>query len=229
MYEVTKVVTRNLDNVIDINFYPVPETKLSNMRHRPLGIGVQGLADVYCKMRFPFDSLEASQLNKEIFATIYYASLTMSHELGKERGVYSSFENSPLSKGQLQFDLWNTKPIEDVGIDECNLKLDWSTLRENVMKEGVRNSLLLAPMPTASTSQIMGNNECIEPFTSNIYTRRTIAGDFIVVNKYLLNDLINLGLWNEELKNIIVYYEGSIQQIETIPKNFEICTKLHGS
>ena len=218
LYEVTKVVTRNLDNVIDINFYPVPETKLSNMRHRPLGIGVQGLADVYCKMRYPFDSLEASQLNKEIFATIYYASLTMSHELAKERGVYSSFENSPLSKGQLQFDLWNTKPVEDVGIDGCNLKLDWNTLREKVMKEGVRNSLLLAPIPTASTSQIMGNNECIEPFTSNIYTRRTIAGDFIVVNKYLLNDLINLGMWNEELKNIIVYYEGSIQQIETIPK-----------
>ena len=144
--------------------------------------------------------MEASQLNKEILATIYYASLTMSHELGKERGVYSSFENSPLSKGQLQFDLWKTEPVEDVGIDECNeLKLDWTTLRENV-KKGVRNSLLLAPMPTASTSQIMGNNECIEPFTSNIYTRRTIAGDFIVINKYLLNDLINLGMWNEELK-----------------------------
>ncbi len=218
LYEVTKVVTRNLDNVIDINFYPVPETKLSNMRHRPLGIGVQGLADVYCKMRFPFDSLEASQLNKEIFATIYYASLEMSYELGQEKEIYSTFKGSPLSKGLLQFDLWKTEPVSFVGVDnECKLNLDWTTLREKVTT-GVRNSLLLAPMPTASTSQIMGNNECIEPFTSNIYTRRTIAGDFIVINKYLLNDLINLGMWNEELKNIIIYYEGSIQQIETIPK-----------
>ena len=218
LYDVTKVVTRNLDNIIDINFYPVPETKLSNMRHRPLGIGVQGLADVYCIMRYPFDSQEASVLNKNIFATIYYASLTMSYELGKERGVYSTFANSPLSQGKLQFDLWNTEPVNNVGDNECNLNLNWNKLRKDIMNNGVRNSLLLAPMPTASTSQIMGNNECIEPFTSNIYTRRTIAGDFVVVNKYLLQDLINLGIWNEELKNIIIYYEGSIQKIDNIPK-----------
>ncbi len=219
LFKVTQVIVENLDNVIDLNFYPVPETKLSNMKHRPLGLGVQGLADVYCKLRYPFDSKKAMQLNKEIFATIYYAALIKSHKLAIERGHYSSFQKSPISKGLLQFDLWKSEPLFNVGKKtKYSLILDWDTLRKNIMKDGIRNSLLLAPMPTASTSQIMGNNECIEPFTSNIYTRRTIAGDFIVINKFLLNDLINLGIWNNEMKDIIIYYEGSIQKITTIPQ-----------
>ena len=213
LYEVTQVVVENLDNVIDLNFYPVPETELSNKRHRPLGVGIQGLADVYCKMRVPFDSEKASEINKKIFATIYYAGLIKSNALAIKKGTYSSFKGSPASKGLLQFDLWKCKPVEKAG----NLLLEWDKLRKEIQETGLRNSLLLAPMPTASTSQIMGNNECIEPFTSNIYTRRTIAGDFIVINRYLLTDLINLNLWNEEMKNIIIYYEGSIQKIPKIP------------
>jgi len=213
LYEIVKVVIRNLDRIVDVNFYPIKETKLSNMRHRPLGLGVQGLADVYCKMRYPFDGKKASQLNKEIFATIYYGALVASNELAIENEPYSTFKGSPLSEGKFQFDLWDSEPIREVN----GLKLDWDILRKKIKKKGVRNSLLLAPMPTASTSQIMGNNECIEPFTSNIYVRRTIAGDFIVVNKFLMQDFINLGIWNKEMKDIIVYHEGSIQEIKNVP------------
>ena len=303
LYEVSKIVTRNLNKVIDINYYPVPETRYSNVLHRPLGIGVQGLADVYCKMRIGFDSPEAFALNKKIFAIIYYSSMEESMNLSKQRkepmkrikelcqqfnidtsiraneyyskekniymwktgcenikhiitdktdwppsknskrytdleelitlenkylpineeleikkdkyaGAYSSFEGSKISKGQFQFDLWDKTPIYNVE----NISLNWDYLRKEIIKHGVRNSLLLAPMPTASTSQILGNNECIEPYTSNIYYRNTVAGSFVIVNKYLLNDLSKLNIWNEELKNQIILHGGSIQKITTIPK-----------
>ena len=284
--QICHTITRNLDKVVDINFYPVPETRYSNKLHRPLGIGVQGLADVFCRMKIPFDSDEAKLLNRQIFATIYYSSMETSIELSKLRrdpmkkirelrekyncgksrftkaneftmkdgktiwargdksdiskpenlgelenrylpldeelfrdndqylGSYSSFEGSPLSKGLFQFDLWGVKPV----IDVPGLKLNWDRLREDVMEYGARNSLLLAPMPTASTSQILGNNECIEPITSNIYSRGTIAGTFIVVNKYLLNDLININIWNDELKNSIIKNGGSVNNIDVVPK-----------
>lgn len=217
-------VTKNLNKVIDLNYYPVAETEVSNKRHRPIGIGVQGLADVYSKMRMPFDSNEARQLNKEIFATIYYAAVETSCELAKEQGKYSTYENSPMSQGKFQFDLWNTEPLGEVGHVQnyegdvsTRLKLDWDTLRSSVKEHGQRNSLLVALMPTASTSQILGNNECIEPYTSTIYVRRTMAGDFVVVNKHLIADLCALGLWDEEMKNRIVMENGSIQNIDTIP------------
>jgi ribonucleoside-diphosphate reductase alpha chain len=215
---ITGVVTNNLDKIIDLNYYPVPETKLSNERHRPLGIGVQGLADVYCMMRYPFDSPRAAQLNKEIFATIYYAGLQKSLELSKEHGQYSTFNGSPLSQGIFQFDMWDAEPVREVGMDDYKQTLNWELLKKEIQEHGVRNSLLLAPMPTASTSQIMGNNECIEPFTSNIYVRRTIAGDFVVINKYLLEDLIELGLWDKDMKDTIIYFEGSVAKIDTIPQ-----------
>ena len=176
-------------------------------------------------MRYGFDSEEASRLNKEIFAAIYYSAMEKSLELAQQLGAYSTFKGSPLSKGEFQFDLWNTKPVERVG----GISLNWENLRKNIMEHGVRNSLLMAPMPTASTSQIMGNNECIEPFTSNIYVRRTIAGDFIVVNKYLLRDLINLGLWNKEMKDTIIYLEGSVEKIEEIPSTLKSFIKQLGS
>ena len=211
--DVTAVMTRNLNNVIDLNFYPVPETELSNKRHRPLGIGVQGLADLYMLMRYPFDSEEAAELNKKVFATIYYAAMRESVELAKREGAYSTFKGSPLSEGKFQFDLWEAEPERVAG----DLELDWEGLRAEVMEHGVRNSLLLAPMPTASTSQILGNNECIEPYTSNIYARRTLSGDFVVVNKHMLNDLKALGLWSSELKDFIILNKGSIQNIKTIP------------
>jgi len=303
LYDVAKIVTRNLNKVIDINYYPVPETRYSNVLHRPLGIGVQGLADVYCKMRVGFDSPEAFELNKQIFAVIYYSSMEESMNLAKQRkepmirikelrkkfniestikanafysnknnnydwktgcvdiqhvitdttdwppaknskrytefeelktlenaclpineelhiqkdkyaGSYSSFEGSRLSQGKFQFDLWDKKPLTQAG----EVVLDWVKLRKDVVKHGVRNSLLLAPMPTASTSQILGNNECIEPYTSNIYYRNTVAGSFVIVNKYLLNDLIKLDLWNDELKNQIIMRSGSIKNIHTIPE-----------
>jgi ribonucleotide reductase alpha subunit len=172
--------------VIDQNYYPIPEARRSNMRHRPIGIGVQGLADAFILMRYPFDSVEAKVLNREIFETIYYAALTASKDLAKEEGPYETYEGSPVSKGILQFDMWGVKPSD---------RWEWDVLREEVKKHGVRNSLLLAPMPTASTAQILGNNECFEPYTSNIYTRRVLSGEFIVVNKYLLRDLVKLGLW----------------------------------
>ena len=251
LHQVTKVVTNNLNTIIDINFYPTDKTKRSNMRHRPIGIGVQGLADVFFMMNMSFISDEAKETNKLIFETIYHASLEQSYEIARERsdklarlneydnfsdvisieedlelksmineyeqpllskhyrGAYSTFAGSPVSKGILQFDMWNVSPSE---------RYNWSELKQNIKKYGVRNSLLVAPMPTASTSQILGYNECIEPITSNIYSRRTIAGEFVVANKYLMKELIDLNIWNEKIKNSIVANNGSIQQIETIPE-----------
>jgi ribonucleoside-diphosphate reductase alpha chain len=211
LYEVTKVVTRNLNKIIDINYYPVPEAERSNKRHRPIGIGVQGLADVFILLRMPFDSEEARGLNKDIFETIYYAAVEASMELAIEQGPYETFAGSPISQGIFQFDMWGVKPSSG--------RWDWESLREKVKKHGVRNSLLLAPMPTASTSQILGNNECFEPYTSNMYTRRVLSGEFVVVNKHLLKDLVELGLWNEKMKEKIQAAEGSIQNIKEIPAN----------
>lgn len=206
---ITKVITRNLNKIIDINYYPVKEAENSNMRHRPIGIGVQGLADAYMLMRFPFDSEEAAGLNRDIFETIYYAAMEESCALAEKHGAYQTFEGSPTSKGIFQFDMWNVTPSN---------RYDWFELKERVKKNGVRNSLLLAPMPTASTSQILGNNECFEPYTSNIYTRRTLSGEYIVVNKHLLNDLINLDIWNSEVKEQLMAANGSIQEIPGIPE-----------
>jgi ribonucleoside-diphosphate reductase alpha chain len=209
LFDVTVVVTRNLNKIIDGNYYPVEAAERSNMRHRPIGIGVQGLADAFILLRLPFDSEEAQKLNKEIFETIYYAALTASKELAKELGPYETYEGSPVSKGIFQFDMWNVKP---------GPRWNWESLRDEVKKYGVRNSLLLAPMPTASTSQILGNNECFEPYTSNIYTRRVLSGEFIVVNKHLLKDLVKLGIWNNVLKNKVITANGSIQNIAEIPQ-----------
>jgi ribonucleotide reductase alpha subunit len=209
LIEVAGVVIKNLNKIIDVNYYPVPETELSNKKHRPLGLGVQGLSDVYAKMQYPFDSNEAKELNKQIFETLYYGALVASHQIAKETQRYSTFEGSPISQGKFQFDLWNVKPSD---------KYDWDELRENIKKDGIANSLLIALMPTASTSQILGNNECFEPITSNMYTRRTMAGDFIVINKYLVKDLMKHGLWNIEMKNKIIANSGSVQGIITIPK-----------
>lgn len=211
LYEVTKVVTRNLNKIIDINYYPVPEAERSNRRHRPIGIGVQGLADVFIMLRMPFESEEARGLNKDIFETIYYASLEASMELAQKYGPYETYEGSPISKGIFQFDMWGVKPTSG--------RWDWEGLRQKILNYGVRNSLLLAPMPTASTSQILGNNECFEPYTSNMYNRRVLSGEFIVVNKHLLKDLIDLGLWNEKMREKIKAYDGSIQEIKEIPEN----------
>jgi ribonucleoside-diphosphate reductase alpha chain len=238
LFEVSKIVTRNLDRIIDINLYPVPETKLSNMNHRPLGIGVQGLADTFAKLRLPFTCNEAKQLNKDIFETIYYGALTASHEIALKRkneissinavpyqaaeipftitekekdlpkeycGSYSSFVGSPISEGIYQFDMWNIKPSD---------RWNWNELRDKIQKDGIRNSLLLAPMPTASTSQIMGFNECFEPYTSNIYKRGTLAGEFMVVNKYLVNDLVKLGKWNQQVKDKIIIDNGSVKNLD---------------
>ena len=235
LHYVTKVVTTNLNKVIDVNFYPTEKTKTSNLRHRPIGIGVQGLADVFVLLDLPFQSDEAKEINKLIFETIYHASLERSNELAIERtnkikqvmntlseselldligdkspdllGVYNSFEGSPASKGILQFDMWDVTPSE---------RYDWTTLKESIKKFGLRNSLLVAPMPTASTSQILGYNECFEPFTSNLYSRRTLAGEFVVVNKYLMKELIQLGHWNEEIKNNIILNKGSVQQLTVL-------------
>ena len=208
LYEVTKIVTRNLNKIIDGNYYPIPETKTSNDRHRPIGLGVQGLADVFLLLRLPFESEAARKLNKDIFETIYFASMEASMELAKGQGAYSSFAGSPLSEGKFQFDLWQIAPSD---------RWDWEKLRNEVMTHGVRNSLLLAPMPTASTSQILGNNECFEPYTSNIYNRRVLSGEFVVVNKFLLKDLIELGLWNPTMKNKLIAENGSVQNIPEIP------------
>ena len=209
LYEVTYQVTINLNKIIDHNYYPVEEARYSNLRHRPIGLGVQGLADTFIQLRLPFESDEAKQLNKEIFETIYFAAMTASKDLAIKDGAYETFKGSPLSKGKFQFDLWNVQP--DSG------RWDWENLRLDVMNSGVRNSLLVAPMPTASTSQILGNNECFEPYTSNIYTRRVLSGEFIVVNKYLLRDLVNLGLWTTAMKDKIINANGSIQDIAEIP------------
>lgn len=211
LFDVTKRITRNLNRVIDRNYYPVEEARNSNMRHRPVGLGVQGLADAFIMLRLPFTSTAAKKLNKDIFETIYFAAVTASMELAMKEGPYSTFEGSPISKGEFQFNLWG------VNDDELSGRWDWNELRKKVMEHGVRNSLLLAPMPTASTSQILGNNEAFEPYTSNIYTRRVLSGEFIIVNKHLLKDLVDLGLWNEDLKQEIMRSNGSIQHIDYIP------------
>ncbi len=213
LYDITYVITKNLNKVIDVNYYPVKEAENSNMRHRPIGIGVQGLADTFIMLRMPFDSEEAKRLNEDIFETIYFASMSASKDLAIAEGPYESFKGSPVSKGIFQFDMWGVTPKSD--------RWDWNGLKKEVKKHGVRNSLLLAPMPTASTSQILGNNECFEPYTSNIYTRRTLSGEFIVVNKHLLKDLIKLGLWNDGMKNRLIEANGSIQNIPEIPQNIK--------
>ncbi len=211
LFKVTKRVTKNLNRVIDRNYYPVKEAENSNMRHRPIGLGVQGLADAFIMLRLPFTSDEAKQLNQDIFETLYFAAVTASMEAAKEEGAYSSYKGSPISQGEFQHNLWGIKD------EELSGRWDWGKLRKSVKKHGVRNSLLVAPMPTASTSQILGNNECFEPYTSNIYTRRVLSGEFIVVNKHLLEDLVNLGLWNENLKQELMRANGSIQHIDIIP------------
>ena len=213
LYEITKVVTRNLNKVIDVNYYPVPEAKRSNLRHRPIGIGIQGLADTFIMLRMPFESDEARGLNKDIFETIYYAAMETSMEIAQEEGAYETFKGSPVSEGIFQFDMWDVTP--DSG------RWDWNALKKEVKQHGVRNSLLLAPMPTASTSQILGNNECFEPYTSNIYTRRVLSGEFIVVNKHLLRDLVDMSLWNEGMKNRLISENGSIQNITEIPQHLK--------
>ncbi len=210
LMNISRVITRNLNRIIDKNFYPLPETKTSNFRHRPIGIGVQGLADVFLLMKYPFESKEARELNKKIFETIYYGSLVESHQLAIENGPYSTFKGSPLSKGKFQFDLWNDS-FKTTGL------YNWNTLRQNIMRDGVRNSLLIALMPTASTSQIMGNNESMEAYTSNMYVRRTLAGEFIVINKHLIKHLISMGIWNELMKKKLMYYKGSVKYIPEIP------------
>ncbi|NHE57119.1 ribonucleoside-diphosphate reductase subunit alpha [Cyclobacterium plantarum] len=213
LYEITKVVTRNLNKVIDVNYYPVPEARKSNFRHRPVGLGVQGLADAFILLRMPFDSDEAKGLNEDIFETMYFAAMETSMELAKLNGTYETYEGSPVSQGFFQFDLWGVNPKSG--------RWNWQELKQKVNKYGIRNSLLLAPMPTASTSQILGNNECFEPYTSNIYTRRTLSGEFVVVNKHLMKDLIRLGLWNDNMKNRLIAANGSVQQIPEIPQNLK--------
>lgn len=208
LYEVTRVVTRNLNKIIDRNYYPVPEAERSNLRHRPIGLGVQGLADVFMLLRMPFESEEARQLNKEIFETLYFAACSASMELAQKEGPYETFAGSPASQGKLQFDLWNVEPTA---------RWNWNELKTQIQQHGMRNSLLVAPMPTASTAQILGNNECFEPYTSNLYTRRVLSGEFIVVNQHLLRDLVRLGIWNESLKNKLIAANGSVQEIPEIP------------
>ena len=213
LYEITKVITKNLNKVIDVNYYPVEEARNSNMKHRPIGIGVQGLADTFILMRHSFDSKEAKKLNVEIFETIYFGAMEASMELSKKEGSYETYEGSPVSKGIFQFDMWGITPDSN--------RWDWTKLKQKVKKNGVRNSLLLAPMPTASTSQILGNNECFEPYTSNIYTRRVLSGEFIVVNKHLLKDLIKLNLWDDSMKDKLMEANGSIQGFKEIPDDIK--------
>lgn len=215
LFKVTKKITRNLDTVIDRNYYPVKEAENSNFRHRPVGLGIQGLADAFIMLRLPFTSDEAKKLNQEIFETIYFAALTSSMEMAKAKEPYSTYEGSPISQGEFQFNMWG------VSEDDLSGRWDWKSLRKEVKKNGVRNSLLVAPMPTASTSQILGNNEAFEPYTSNIYTRRVLSGEFIVVNKHLLEDLVELGLWNNEMKENIMRANGSIQHIDVIPQELK--------
>ena len=214
LYEITKVITKNLNKVIDVNYYPVEEARNSNMRHRPIGIGVQGLADTFILMRYAFDSKEAKKLNAEIFETIYFGAMEASMEIAKKDGTYESYKGSPVSKGIFQFDMWGITPNSN--------RWDWTKLKQKVKKNGVRNSLLLAPMPTASTSQILGNNECFEPYTSNIYTRRVLSGEVIVVNKHLLKDLIKLNLWDDTMKDRLMEANGSIQNIKEIPESIKL-------
>ncbi|MGJ8660948.1 MAG: ribonucleoside-diphosphate reductase subunit alpha [Bacteroidota bacterium] len=212
LFEVTYQATINLNRIIDVNYYPVEEAKNSNMRHRPIGIGVQGLADAFIMLRMPFESEEARALNREIFETLYYAAMTASKDLAKTEGAYESYEGSPVSKGIFQFDMWGVTPTD---------RWEWDVLKEEVMEHGVRNSLLLAPMPTASTAQILGNNECFEPYTSNVYTRRVLSGEFIVVNKHLLKDLVKEGLWTKEMRQTLMSTNGSVQNITNIPQDLK--------
>lgn len=216
LHDVVKVVTRNLNKIIDINYYPVPEAERSNLRHRPIGLGVNGLADAFMLMRYPFDSPEAKKLNSQIFETIYHAALEASNELAVLNGPYATYEGSPASKGILQYDLWNVTPTD---------LWDWAALKAKIAQTGLRNSLLVAPMPTASTSQILGFNECFEPYTSNLYTRRVLAGEFQIVNPWLLKDLVDMGLWNDDVKNMIMSDNGSIQRIPNIPDKLKALYK----
>jgi len=216
LFEITYVATKNLNKIIDENYYPVAEAKKSNLRHRPIGLGVQGLADAFILMRFPFDSPEAKQLNKDIFETIYYAALSASKDLAKVNGHYETYPGSPMSEGKMQFDFWGVTP---------STRWEWDVLRQEIKKYGVRNSLLMAPMPTASTSQILGNNECIEPYTSNIYSRRTLSGEFAIVNKHLMHDMVRLGIWNDNMKNKLISENGSVQNIDEIPENLKALYK----
>lgn len=209
LHRVTKTITRNLNRVIDRNHYPVKEAKFSNLKHRPIGIGIQGFADALQILGIPFEDQRAEDLTKMIFETIYHASMEASMELAKSDGPYESFKGSPLSQGKFQFDLWGVKPATD--------RYDWEKLRQDVIKHGARNSLLVAPMPTASTSQVLGNNESFEPFTANVYTRRVLAGEFVCVNKHLVRDLIKLNLWTTDIKNQLVAHNGSVQNISAIP------------
>ena len=214
--KVTKIVTRNLDKVIDINYYPIPEAKTSNLKHRPIGIGIQGLADAFLLLRYPFESEEAQKLNIQIFETLYYGALEASCKLAEEKGKYETYEGSPVSKGILQYDMWDVTPTD---------LWDWAALKEKIAKHGVRNSLLIAPMPTASTAQILGNNESIEPYTSNIYTRRVLSGEFQIVNPHLLRDLTERNLWDEDMKNEIIANNGSVQNVERIPTELKMLYK----
>jgi len=209
LLQVAMTLTRNLNRVIDRNFYPIPEAKNSNMKHRPIGLGVQGLADAFAMLKIPFDSPAAAQLNRDIFETIYFGACTESCNLAKDEGHYESYPGSPVSQGKLQYDLWGVTP---------SARWDWASLKKEIAEHGLRNSLLVAPMPTASTAQILGNNESTEPFTSNIYNRRVLAGEFTIVNKHLLRDLTKLGIWNESLRNRLIANRGSVQKIEEIPK-----------
>jgi ribonucleoside-diphosphate reductase alpha chain len=218
LYSVVYRMTKNLNRIIDINYYPVPEAKNSNMRHRPIGLGVQGLADTFFLMRLPFESSEALELNNQIFETIYFAALTASMDAAKLEGPYETYDGSPASQGILQFDMW--------GVTPSSKNWDWKKLKANIKKHGLRNSLLVAPMPTASTSQILGNTECFEPITSNIYVRRVLSGEFAVVNHYLVNDLIKLGLWDENMRNQIIANNGSVQNINSIPDDLKQLYKI---
>merc|ERR1712038_1261275 len=213
LYNVTKVATRNLNRVIDRNYYPVEEARRSNMQHRPVGLGVQGLADAYLMMRLPFESEGARTLNKDIFETIYFAALEASCDLAVLEGPYESFAGSPASKGQLQFDMWNVTPSSG--------RWNWADLKEKIVKHGLRNSLLVAPMPTASTAQILGNNESFEPYTQNLYVRRVLSGEFVQVNRHLLKDLIDRGMWNEDVRVQLIAHNGSVQHIDVIPADIK--------
>merc|ERR1719453_1294151 len=209
LYEVTKVITCNLNKVIDRSFYPIEEARNSNMRHRPIGLGVQGLADTFLKLGLPYESEEARQLNTDIFETIYFAACEASMELAKVEGAYETFKGSPASKGTLQFDFWNITPNSG--------RWNWTGLKAKIVEYGLRNSLLVAPMPTASTAQILGNNESFEPYTQNLYVRRVLSGEFVAVNKHLLHDLIERGLWTDDMRMQLVAHNGSVQHIEAIP------------
>jgi ribonucleoside-diphosphate reductase alpha chain len=211
LYDVTYQATVNLNKVIDVNFYPTPETKRSNMKHRPIGLGVQGLADTFALLGLSFESEEAQELNKNIFETMYFAAMTASKDLAKKDGPYESFKGSPTSKGIFQYDMWGYTE------DHLSGMWDWYSLKKEVMEVGLRNSLLMAPMPTASTAQILGNNECFEPFTANLYKRNTLSGEYVIINKYLIEDLVNLGLWNEKIRLQLFAENGSVQNIESIP------------